>query len=157
MLGNQPSSVTATLGSGLYSSRMYEFGFFAQDDWRLTSNLTVNLGMRYDFYSNFVATGEGGTPDAGLYNPNSLSMDGCSPWELSGHAHSPFDNDAKNFGPRIGFSYNPDGKGKTAIRGGFGAMFSNVVPEDFWNLVSSARNVPYRITFTPAGYQCIWN
>ena len=32
----------------------------------------------------------------------------------------------------------------------FGAMFSNVVPEDFWNLVSSAPNVPYRIIFAPA-------
>src|SRR5437016_11450928 len=46
--------------------------------------------------------------------------------------------------------YNPDGKGNTAIRGGFGVMFSNVVPEDFWNLVSSAPNVPYRVTFAPA-------
>ena len=112
-------------------------------------NLTVNLGMRYDFYSNFVATGEGGTPDAGLYNPGSLSMDGSFTVGAFRPRSSPFDHDAKNFGPRIGFSYNPDGKGKTAIRGGFGAMFSNVVPEDFWNLVSSAQNVPYRITFTP--------
>ena len=149
MLANQPSSVTATLGSGLYSGRMYEFGVFAQDDWRVASNLTVNLGMRYDFYSNFVATGEGGTPDAGLYNPGSLSMDGSFTVGAFRPRSSPFDHDAKNFGPRIGFSYNPDGKGKTAIRGGFGAMFSNVVPEDFWNLVSSAQNVPYRITFTP--------
>ena len=78
---------------------MYEFGVFAQDDWRIASNLTVNLGMRYDFYSNFVATGEDGTPDAGLYNPNSLSMDG---WFTVGPFRprsSPFDNDAKNFGP----------------------------------------------------------
>jgi len=149
MLANQPSSVTATLGSGLYSGRMYEFGVFAQDDWRVAPNLTVNLGMRYDFYSNFVATGEGGTPDAGLYNPGSLSMDGSFTVGAFRPRSSPFDHDAKNFGPRIGFSYNPDGKGKTAIRGGFGAMFSNVVPEDFWNLVSSAQNVPYRITFTP--------
>ena len=88
MLANQPSSVTATLGSGLYSGRMYEFGVFAQDDWRVASNLTVNLGMRYDFYSNFVATGEGGTPDAGLYNPSSLSMDGSFAVGLSGPARA---------------------------------------------------------------------
>ena len=128
---------------------MYELGFFAQDDWRVSSKLTVNLGMRYDFYSNFVAHGEDGTPDAGLYNPSFLSMNGRFDVGPFRPRSSPYENDAKNFGPRVGFSYNPDGKGKTAIRGGFGVMFSNVVPEDFWNLVSSAQNVPYRITFTP--------
>jgi hypothetical protein len=150
MLANQPSQVTATLGSGLYTGRMYEFGVFAQDDWRVASTLTVNLGIRYDFYSNFSAHGENGTPDAGLYNPEFMSMDGLFTVGPFRSRSSPYENDAKNFGPRIGFSYNPDGKGKTAIRGGFGVMFSNVVPEDFWNLVSSAQNVPYRITFTPA-------
>ena len=150
MLANQPSQVTATLGSGLYSGRMYEFGFFAQDDWRVSSTLTVNLGLRYDYYSNFSAHGEDGTPNAGLYNPEFLSMDGLFKVGPFRPRSDPYDNDAKNFGPRVGFSFNPDGKGKTAIRGGFGAMFSNVVPEDFWNLVSSAENVPYRITFTPA-------
>ena len=149
LLANEPSQVTATLGSGLYTGRMYELGFFVQDDWRVASRLTVNLGMRYDFYSNFEAHGEDGTPDAGLYNPSFLSMDGRFGVGPFRPRSSPYENDGKNFGPRVGFSYNPDGKGKTAIRGGFGVMFSNVVPEDFWNLVSSAQNVPYRITFTP--------
>jgi TonB dependent receptor len=149
LLRNEPSQVTATLGSGLYTGRMYEFGFFAQDDWRVAPKLTLNLGLRYDHYSNFVARGKDGTPDAGLYNPDFLSMDGKFNVGPYRDASSPCDNDARNFGPRIGFSYNPDGKGKTAIRGGFGVMFSNIGAEDFWNLVSSARNVPYRVTFTP--------
>src|SRR4029079_5405795 len=85
-----------------------------------------------------------------LYNPGSLSMDGSFTVGAFRPRSSPFDHDAKNFGPRIGFAYNPDGKGKTAIRGGFGVMFSNIVPEDFWNLVSSAKNVPYQLNLTPA-------
>jgi outer membrane receptor protein involved in Fe transport len=149
MLANEPSQVTATLGSGLYSGRMYEFGLFVQDDWRITPKLTLNLGLRYDYYSNFVARGEDGTATAGLYNPSFLTMDGRFDVGPFRPVSNPYDNDARNFGPRVGFSYNPDGKGKTAIRAGFGVMFSNVVPEDFWNLVSSAPNVPYRITFTP--------
>ena len=76
MLTNQPSQVTATLGSGLYSGRMYEWGLFAQDDWKISPKLTLNLGLRYDYYSNFVAKGEDGTPEAGLYNPELLAMDG---------------------------------------------------------------------------------
>ena len=150
MLTNEPSQVTATLGSGLYSGRMYEWGLFAQDDWRISPKLTLNLGIRYDYYSNFVAKGEGGTPDAGLYNPSFMTLDGLFSVGPLRSSSDPYANDANNFGPRIGFAYNPDGKGKTAIRGGFGVMFSNIVPEDFWNLVSSAKNVPYRLTFTPA-------
>lgn len=150
LLANTPSQVTATLGSGIYSGRMYEFGFFAQDDWKVSRKLTLNLGLRYDYYSNFSAHGEGGTPDAGLYNPESMSLDGRFSVGPFRPVSEPYQNDAKNFGPRAGFAYNPDGKSKTAIRGGIGVMFSNIVPEDFWNLVSSGRNLPYRVTFTPA-------
>jgi len=64
MLINRPSEVVATLGSGLYSGTAWNFGFFVQDDWRITPKLTLNLGLRYDFYSNFFARGEGGTPQA---------------------------------------------------------------------------------------------
>ena len=148
MLNNQPSQVTATLGSGLYSGRMYEWGLFAQDDWKITPTLTLNLGLRYDYYSNFVARGEDGTPQAGLYNPSYLAMDGTFNVGPYRPRDNPYPNDGNNFGPRIGFAWNPDGKGKTAVRAGFGVMYSNIVPEDFWNLVSSAPNVPYRATFT---------
>jgi outer membrane receptor protein involved in Fe transport len=150
MLRNEPSVVTATLGSGLYTGTMYEFGFFVQDDWRVTPKLSLNLGLRYDFYSNFTARGEDGTPQAGLYNPDFLSMDGKFNVGPFRSPAKPYENDPLNFAPRFGFAYNPDGQSKTVIRGGFGLMFSNLVPEDFWNLVSSAPNVPYRATFAPA-------
>ena len=150
MLSNTPSEVVATLGSGLYSGRAYSFGVFAQDDWRITPKLTLNLGLRYDFYSNFSAQGEGGTPQAGLYNPSYMSMDGKFDVGPFRSPFKPYENDANGVAPRVGFAYNPDGENKTAIRGGFGLMFSNIVPEDFWNLVSSAPNVPYRVNFTSA-------
>ncbi|HEX5481987.1 MAG TPA: TonB-dependent receptor [Terriglobia bacterium] len=149
LLSNTPSSVTATLGSGIYAGRMYEYGFFAQDDWRIMPKLTLNLGLRYDFYSNFAAHGEDGTAQAGLYNPSFLSMDGNFNVGPFRSPAEPYLNDANNFAPRVGFAYNPDGRGKTSIRAGFGVMFSNIMPEDFWNLVSSAPNVPYRQVFTP--------
>ena len=150
MLSNKPSEVVATLGSGLYTGSAYNFGFFAQDDWRVTSKLTLNVGLRYDFYSNFAARGEGGTPQAGLYNPSFMSMDGKFNVGPFRSPFKPYENDTNGLAPRVGFAYNPDGSNKTAIRGGFGLMFSNVVPEDFWNLVSSAPNVPYRVNFTSA-------
>ncbi len=153
LLANSPSQVTATLGSGIYQGSQYEFGFFMQDDWAVTRKLTLNLGLRYDLYSNFAAFGEGGTPDAGLYNPSYLTLDGRFDVGPFRDRAKPYENDPNNFAPRIGFAYNPDGHGKTAIRGGFGVMFSNIVPEDFWNLVSSAKNVPYRVDFSSADIQ----
>ncbi|HYZ87615.1 MAG TPA: TonB-dependent receptor [Bryobacteraceae bacterium] len=150
MLINRPSEVVATLGSGLYTGSAWSFGLFAQDDWRITQNLTLNLGLRYDFYSNFLARGQGGTPQAGLYNPSYLSMDGRFDVGPYRSPFKPYENDPLNLAPRVGFAWNPDGANKTAIRGGFGVMFSNIVPEDFWNLVSSAPNVPYRVNFTSA-------
>lgn len=149
LLRNMPSQVTATLGSGLYRGRMYEYGFFAQDDWQVTPKLSINMGLRYDVYSNFVATGQGGTPAAGLYNPSFLSMDGAYTVGPNRSPADPYENDANNFGPRFGFAYNPDGRGKTAIRGGIGVMHSNIPPENFWNVVSSGPNIPYRVTFSP--------
>ena len=64
MLNNQPSQVTATAQPAAYSGRMYEWGLFVQDDWKFSPKLTLNLGLRYDFYSNFVAEGRSGTPQA---------------------------------------------------------------------------------------------
>ena len=119
LLANSPTQVSATFGSGLYSGRMYDFGGFIQDDWRVSSKLTLNLGFRYDYYSNFVAKGEGGTPQAGLYNPSFMSMDGRFNVGAFRSPFSPYDDDAKNFGPRFGFAYSPD-SGKTSIRGGGG-------------------------------------
>lgn len=150
LLNNTPTQVTATLGAGIYTGRMYEYGFFGQDDWRITPKLTLNLGLRYDYYSNFSAHGEDGTPQAGLYNPSYMTMDGNFNVGPFRSPAVPYTNDGNNFGPRVGFAYNPDGQGKTSIRGGFGVMFSNLMPELFWNVLSSAPNVPYRAFFGPS-------
>src|SRR5262249_22094436 len=43
-LANIPNSVTPTFGSPSFTARMYDLGLFAQDDWRITSRLVLNLG-----------------------------------------------------------------------------------------------------------------
>lgn len=105
--------------NGYYQTRGWENGFYAQDDWRVTSRLILNLGLRYDLFtwpkeasnhmSNFdPATGElveAGTPAAAGYN---LSL---------------INTPKKNFGPRIGFAYDVHGNGKMVIRGGYGLFY----------------------------------
>jgi hypothetical protein len=71
-------------------------GLFAQDDWRPSPNLTVSLGLRYDL--------ETGAPNPDFEHP------------LVGDRGL----DTDNIQPRIGFSWNPDGEGRTVVRGGVG-------------------------------------
>jgi Carboxypeptidase regulatory-like domain/TonB dependent receptor len=98
--------------------------FYAQDDWRVTHNLTVNLGLRWDFDTDATGT-------SGDYGPcPNLTEQPTSPCVWMANVidlhHHP---DKKNFGPRVGFAYDPFGKGKTVIRGGFGIYYDRIVFE----------------------------
>ena len=150
MLRNAPASGTVTFGNGDFDMRTYGFGGFFQDDFRVMPKLTLNLGLRYDFYSNFRSVGKKGTPAAGLYNPAFLSQDGAFRVGPFNPVDKPFNHDPINLGPRVGFAYNPDGQGKTAIRGGFGMMFSPNTPEIGWFATAIAPNIPSRQELGPA-------
>ncbi len=146
LLNNIPSQIDTTFGSNPFRGRMYEFGFFAQDDWRTTPKLVLNLGIRYDYYSNMVARGKNGL-DAAFYNPDGLLDNEFHVGPLRG-PNNPYENDGwVNLGPRLGFAYNPDGKGKTAIRGGFGVLFSSQILGAMWQSVG-ANGIPFRARFS---------
>ena len=145
---NVPSSVVPSFGSPPYSSRMIDFGFFAQDDWRATANLTLNIGLRYDFYGKNVSKPTTEVP-VGFYN-----LRPPTDWPLFNFGpprdpNDPYNNDALNLGPRFGFAYNIAGKGSTIIRGGFGIMFSPQMPGVVRQAVANPI-VPFRVTFTLA-------
>lgn len=150
LLTNSPRSVTVTFGNGDFSMRAYEFGGFFQDDFRATPKLMLNLGLRYDFYSNFRSVGKAGTPASGLHNPSFLSMDGKFTAGPFRPVDKPFDHDPVNLGPRFGFAFNPDGRGRTALRGGFGLLFTHNTAEIGWFATAIAPNIPSRQEFGPA-------
>ena len=143
-LANIPSAVTAAFGQGEYTARMYEFGAFVQDDWRIRSNLTLNFGMRYDFYSNLVAK-EDNNSGSFFYNAGLIDDKfNITPFR---DVNSPYNHDKVNVAPRFGFNYNPDGKGKTVVRGGFGVMFSPQMMGSLWQGVQT-KVIPRRAVFT---------
>jgi len=93
------------------------FGSYVQDDYRVTSTLTLNLGARYEFFT--VPKDKNGL-DA--YLPDLLT----SPDTVLG---GPFANPSlKNFAPRLGLAWDVSGDGRTAIRAGSGLYYDTDSP-----------------------------
>jgi outer membrane receptor protein involved in Fe transport len=129
------SSVTETFYSNLNTFQAagtprvrnflyHEYGFFAQDDWRITPRLTLNLGLRWEFYP--VPNEMNG--QQGILTPQSALNIGSQADNLTVQASSKwYQNDYHSFAPRFGFAWDPWGDGKTAIRGGYGIFYDRIV------------------------------
>jgi Carboxypeptidase regulatory-like domain/TonB dependent receptor len=87
------------------------YGFYGQDDWRLTQRLTVNLGLRYEFMN---------TPHE-LQGKQSRLINDFTDLFSPGPVIK--NNTLKDFSPRVGVAYDLFGNGKTAIRGGAGIYY----------------------------------
>lgn len=85
-------------GDGLTDATTYENSWFAQDDWRINPDLTLNLGMRYEYVT--------------------------APFGFFSNAKP----DINNFAPRLGFAWNPKDilDGKAVLRGGFAISYDQV-------------------------------
>ena len=99
---------------GTVGTRNWENALFVQDDWRVNNRLTLNLGLRYDYFTNPTEMyGRQANFDLSTGRLNVASDNGDSLVET----------DTNNFGPRIGFAYDIGGKGKDVIRGGYGLFY----------------------------------
>jgi hypothetical protein len=94
------------------------FGFYAQDDFRATSRLTLNLGLRYEFQT---------TPNdlEGIQARFVNIQDSTQPPAPYGYTFGPpiKNPGLKNFSPRVGFAWDVFGTGKTSVRSGFGIYY----------------------------------
>jgi hypothetical protein len=123
--------------------RQREFGVFGQDEWKVRPNLTLTYGLRWEYY---------GVPFEAHGNLSNLFQDSSGPAPAltgggNGFTYSPvgpgtghqlYQSYYNNYEPRVGFAWDPFGKGKTSVRGGVG-VFSDRV---YGNLVSDARGNP---------------
>jgi Carboxypeptidase regulatory-like domain/TonB-dependent Receptor Plug Domain len=116
--------------------RQTSFGFFAQDDWKVSNRLTLNLGLRYDvtrpFYEkygrsanfvpglNMVVVGTQAALDStGLTFPANL----VTTAEKAG-LPAVADTNYSDMAPRLGFAWRPFGGNRTVLRGGYGIYFT---------------------------------
>lgn len=107
-------------------ARTNYYGFYVQDDWKVTSRLTLNIGLRYDLEEPRWEknNGQNGFDPFAINpvsnTPGTITYSGVN--GLSKYAHG---FDKNNFGPRFGFAYRLPGD-KTVLRGGYGLMYGPI-------------------------------
>ncbi len=145
LLANIPSQINVSFGNGQYSATMWELGTFVQDDWRVAQNVTLNIGLRYDYNAHLVATpDEPGGPV--LVNPDGLLDTNFNYGQIRPY-DNPYESDGNNLGPRFGFAWDLGGRGKTVIRGGTGFLFSPLIIGGLYPSVG-LKNAPKRVYFS---------
>jgi Carboxypeptidase regulatory-like domain/TonB dependent receptor len=146
--------------------RANEVAFYGQDDWRVNSRLTLNLGLRWEYFGpphnnipnidSNVYFGTGVTPvPCQTFVAGVLTVVPCtnqffpqnSQWysyeagaQFQVHNSSIWNKDLNNFGPRIGFSWDTLGNQKLVLRAGWGAFYDRMYNNIFENI---RFNAPY--------------
>lgn len=139
-LANNPSRIAVTYGLRPYVIRDYTNGYFIQDDFKLRSNIILNLGLRWDYFS--VPTEK----DNRFFNRDGAF--GLGP--LRSQGQSLYNSDKNNFAPRVGFAWSLGKDAKTVVRSGFGVFYTRTplfIPID---TVRDSLAVPFRFTFSLA-------
>ncbi len=135
LLVGKPQRLSGVLpGSSSYRGYRRSYGaLFVHDDVRLTRSLTVNFGLRWEQMSTPAEVNGKISTLRDVYSDAQFVVG--DPWFI---IHSPL----RGFAPRLGFSWDPFGSGKTAVRSGFG-IFSEQIRE---NNFANARSSPPLVT-----------
>ena len=122
------TSCTATpAGDGIFSQNVQRLGLYAEDSWRVSRNLTVNYGLRYDTtFGLFIASGH----DQSL-NP-ALAGNGI----ITGIPH----DYRKAFAPRLGVAYGLGSSGKTVLRAGAGLYYNDLAQNGWVEAFNAVNN-----------------
>jgi outer membrane receptor protein involved in Fe transport len=134
-----PSFLAGTLDTGFGSTFQYagnsvrhtgenSYGFYLQDTYRLTPRLTLNYGLRWDYF--------GVVSEKNKLFSNATALDAAHQTFTLTQVGQPglsrlYEPDYKNFAPRVSIAWDVTGQGKTVIRGGWG-LFYDAFSQDFF-------------------------
>ena len=96
------NTYSQTFGNPIVDTNLVNYGFYAQDQWRLNSRLLFNYGVRYEYSA---------IPQPSIVNPD---------YPQTSHINSP----KNNFSPRVGVSYALTSDQKTLLRAGYGIFYA---------------------------------
>ena len=123
-----------------------EYAGYATDDWRITPNLTLTLGLRYD-YEYIPPNPFPNTGNAGLAAALGTSTPATA---VPQTAFRP--DDRNNVAPRFGFAYNVYGDGKTFLRGGFGVYYGRIINSNILQTYEDSGSPNAQISFNNSLY-----
>jgi hypothetical protein len=136
---------------GSVGTTNWENGFFAQDDWKVNQKLTLNLGLRYEYFTN---------PAEQYARQSNFDLSTGHLLLAQNSSDTLTKTDKNNWGPRVGFAYDIKGNGRSVIRGGYGMFYfldrggiSNQLAQNppYAGSLRYTYNQGYRITFTGQG------
>jgi hypothetical protein len=143
-----PRSATGTAPPGIQGeNRSILWQWFVEDDWKVTANLTLNLGLRWEYGQPYVNTEDRisifdpAFPGGRLIYPG--EADYFVPGQgfiATGQPLAPrglYAPDKNNFAPRFGFAWRPAGSNRWSIRGGYGVYYD--APNDNNNIFLNAN------------------
>lgn len=159
LLLGYPAFANRYIGDGHTHQRMRSINLFFADDWKVTPELTLNVGLRWEFQTPPVVSGASSTLDGKGYADlttfheatNQLVVGGRSGTVVYPHPikkgetislpggggltpavpRGLFYNDLNDFAPRFGFAYSPDGQ-DMVVRGGYGVFFTPHIAAYNW-------------------------
>jgi hypothetical protein len=150
------SAQTGQFIAQTFGSQVTQLGAYIQDDWKITPNLTLNWGLRWDDYGNPYNYGDRSQPYVNVFytGPNASRPDlqtSLVDTAATRFVQHPFSGRMnKNFEPRLGIAWSPGSDRKTVIRAGFGYYL------DALNLNTVTANLPTqppnRLTITTNGF-----
>ncbi len=126
-LANDRPFILQTLGYPTIGLNNSNLDFYAEDTWRVRPGLTVSMGLRYE-YNTVISESHGRLSNFDIATQTFIPS-----------SEAAYEPDYNNFAPRVGFAWDPFGKGKTVVHG-FGGIF--YLPMLVGSLNSLSSNIP---------------
>jgi hypothetical protein len=129
------------IGNLLADMKVQELAFFGQDSWRVTPKLSINYGFRVEQQYN---------PAGVVSNTDIVNVVRNTIYPIRGRGFDPaaLPDSGWEYGPRVGFAYDPEGKGKMVIRGFAGVYYGRLPLIDLAVGVNNYRTPPGNVTTT---------